>query len=45
MSLQFRFAGATIARFITPAMKPLGGKKPVSIRPSMLVRFGYERIR
>jgi hypothetical protein len=41
MSSLFRHAGDTIARFIALAMKPRGGKKPVSIRPSTLVRCGY----
>jgi hypothetical protein len=44
-SLRSRFAEGIIVKFITLAMKPYGGKKPVLIRSSMLVRFGFKRIR
>jgi hypothetical protein len=45
MSLRSRCAADTIARFIALAMKPNGGKKRVSIRPSMRVPCGYKHIR
>ena len=40
MSSLFHSAGDTIARFIAVVMKPLGGIRPVSIRPSVLVPCG-----
>jgi hypothetical protein len=44
MSLPSRYAGDTIARSIAVAMKLPGGKRPISIRPPPLARYGWIHI-
>ena len=43
MSSPYRCAGVITVRFIAVAMKPHGGKRPASIRPSLLARSGCNR--
>ena len=45
MSLRYRCAEDTIARSIALAMKLSGGKGLISIRPSLLARYGCKRTR
>src|SRR5262249_22235128 len=42
--LPSRCAGDTTARFIALAVKRPGGKKPASIRASLLARYGWKHI-
>ena len=44
MSSRFRFAEDITAKFTIAVMKPPGGIRPVSTRPSLLDHCGYRRI-